>query len=674
MTTDSGFDMERHRQWLAGLSTPDLQQHTARLDPSQQPEAWRAAVEELSRRGIVFTQQPPHAAYPPQYAYPPQPPYPTAYPAPPAGARKKGSIPLGVRMGCMGCLGMAILMCVLMAVGFGIIVDMLPEMMTEDFHTINGSGWFGLVYQSEGSFLSAIKQETGRKKPVRFQIFENGQWRDGPAPGQNGSMAVMGNKILLLGESGESTLPLDASGRPTGGWSEPKPIEGVPLRCPKMFIHNDTLYYLFEVKGIRSQRGAAGEPGETVLYNRTASRIETEHPIIDWLSENETSVCELRVLEHEGVLYVFEPGRDRRSSKSSLNVHIFKNNIWNREQVPLTFMGGNAFEAGIIDNAVTVFAMNINLDEITPGKILRNGGQGLESLEVMQYHGGVWAPLPDVPFKQERPMFFNPASDGGHDYLVMRRTLAKGFDVLQLDELKWKYAHTAPSGFSPAGLMKNPIVIALSLVFIGLIVLITFISSIMITKERGCEMLLYGQTVAVPTLWRRFAAFAIDFSLFYLPFIIAGVLMSGKFLEHSSFNMASPEYLLSAGLRWIGWLVFMVYMALAEGLWGRTLGKKLMRLRVVREDLTRCGIGWAALRNVLRILDGMFYYAIGGIVFAHTDKFQRVGDLAAKTVVVMDAPALPLPPGSVPPAPPPIFNAPPPQTPYNPADFAPPQQ
>ena len=253
MTTDSGFDMEKHRQWLAGLGTPELRQHTARLDPAQQPEAWRAAVEELSRRGIVYSQQPPQPnyyqpAYYQQPAYPPQ-PQPYAYQHPLPGP-KKSSIPLGVRMGCMGCLGMFIFMCLIFTAGINIFSDMFPEMIVKDFSTVDGNGWIGVVYESQGSFLSMIKSGPNREKSARFRIFENGEWRDAPAPAQAGPMTTLENNILLLGENGEYSLPLDSSGRPAGAWSNPRPIEGTPLRCPIIFTRGGSLFYLFEKQAV----------------------------------------------------------------------------------------------------------------------------------------------------------------------------------------------------------------------------------------------------------------------------------------------------------------------------------------------------------------------------------------------------------------------------------------
>lgn len=78
-----------------------------------------------------------------------------------------------------------------------------------------------------------------------------------------------------------------------------------------------------------------------------------------------------------------------------------------------------------------------------------------------------------------------------------------------------------------------------------------------------------------------------------------------------------------------------LYPVLCEGLWGATPGKRWMRLRVV----TREGLppSWAAavLRNLLRAVDFLpLLYVTGLFSLLLSRHFQRLGDLAANTLVV----------------------------------------
>jgi uncharacterized RDD family membrane protein YckC len=70
---------------------------------------------------------------------------------------------------------------------------------------------------------------------------------------------------------------------------------------------------------------------------------------------------------------------------------------------------------------------------------------------------------------------------------------------------------------------------------------------------------------------------------------------------------------------------------------GRTPGKRLSGLRVVRSGGRPITLTRSALRNVLRIIDILpGFYAVGMTVIFITSRNQRVGDLAAGTHVVRD--------------------------------------
>lgn len=84
-------------------------------------------------------------------------------------------------------------------------------------------------------------------------------------------------------------------------------------------------------------------------------------------------------------------------------------------------------------------------------------------------------------------------------------------------------------------------------------------------------------------------------------------------------------------------LVGIAYFVLAhiviQGKVGGSPGKLVMGLRVVSAETSGlAGIGRCAIRSVLLIVDGFFF--IGFIVALVTPNRQRIGDLAAKTLVV----------------------------------------
>lgn len=82
-----------------------------------------------------------------------------------------------------------------------------------------------------------------------------------------------------------------------------------------------------------------------------------------------------------------------------------------------------------------------------------------------------------------------------------------------------------------------------------------------------------------------------------------------------------------------GLLVFVYYLYM-EASQGGTFGKKILGLRVVKEDGSPISWSESLIRNLLRIIDGLFVYLIGAILIWTSPRKQRLGDRAAHTVVV----------------------------------------
>ena len=83
----------------------------------------------------------------------------------------------------------------------------------------------------------------------------------------------------------------------------------------------------------------------------------------------------------------------------------------------------------------------------------------------------------------------------------------------------------------------------------------------------------------------------------------------------------------------LGWALY-YHFAMESGD-GQTVGKKLMKLRVVLADGRPAGMREVAVRTVLRVIDGIGLYIVGLIVMLVTgQRRQRLGDLAGGTMVV----------------------------------------
>ena len=78
------------------------------------------------------------------------------------------------------------------------------------------------------------------------------------------------------------------------------------------------------------------------------------------------------------------------------------------------------------------------------------------------------------------------------------------------------------------------------------------------------------------------------------------------------------------------------YGILTEWFWqGQTLGKKILRLRVLDEQGLRLQFSQIVIRNLLRFIDSLpALYLVGGLVCLFNRRVQRLGDFAANTIVV----------------------------------------
>ena len=94
----------------------------------------------------------------------------------------------------------------------------------------------------------------------------------------------------------------------------------------------------------------------------------------------------------------------------------------------------------------------------------------------------------------------------------------------------------------------------------------------------------------------------------------------------------------------LGWALY-YYFACESGD-GQTVGKRVMKLRVVRSDGSPAGMREVGLRTVLRIVDMQFVYLVGLIVMMATgERRGRLGDLVGDTMIVsVEEPAAPKPP------------------------------
>jgi len=154
---------------------------------------------------------------------------------------------------------------------------------------------------------------------------------------------------------------------------------------------------------------------------------------------------------------------------------------------------------------------------------------------------------------------------------------------------------------------------------------------------------------ALASIGNRFLAVAIDHFIQYLSiFTVAwafvnfsGVGGLGMSDSPSQFFDEMPKWTMAI-LIVVLFLIFAGYFIVFEWLWnGQTPGKRLLKLRVIREDGRPITLWEAIARNLLRIFDAvpgfiLPVYSIGLISIFLSSRDQRVGDMFAGTVVVRE--------------------------------------
>jgi uncharacterized RDD family membrane protein YckC len=149
-------------------------------------------------------------------------------------------------------------------------------------------------------------------------------------------------------------------------------------------------------------------------------------------------------------------------------------------------------------------------------------------------------------------------------------------------------------------------------------------------RVRTPEGIVFSFLLATPVT--RSLAYAVDFACVSVICSMLGVVSA--LLGIFSLDISRAVSIL------IYFTVSIGYGMFTEWYWrGQTVGKRLLHLRVLDEQGMRLEFSQIAIRNLLRCVDMMpLFYAVGGITCALTRKAQRLGDLAASTIVVRNPP------------------------------------
>lgn len=132
----------------------------------------------------------------------------------------------------------------------------------------------------------------------------------------------------------------------------------------------------------------------------------------------------------------------------------------------------------------------------------------------------------------------------------------------------------------------------------------------------------------------RFVAVLLDALIVFFPLgLFLGVMSGGAYKQHAG---GSTNVGVNIGGKALLFLIAIGvgYYVVCEAAGGATLGKRMVGIRVVGEDGERVTFGPAFVRNVLRLVDALFFYLVGFLFALTSARGQRLGDRAAHTIVV----------------------------------------
>ncbi len=143
---------------------------------------------------------------------------------------------------------------------------------------------------------------------------------------------------------------------------------------------------------------------------------------------------------------------------------------------------------------------------------------------------------------------------------------------------------------------------------------------------RTPEGVVFSQALAGPVT--RCIAWLLDFVIF-----AGATMLIGKLL--SVLSLIGGEFIAALNLL-LYFVLTLGYSIYFEWRWrGQTVGKRIMRLRVVDAEGLRLKFNQIVIRNLLRAVDMLpFFYLVGGLASVLSRRAQRLGDFAANTVVV----------------------------------------
>lgn len=328
---------------------------------------------------------------------------------------------------------------------------------------------------------------------------------------------------------------------------------------------------------------------------------EEEIPLPETTKGNELSPCSASLISYKGGLYLF----------------------WRADDVlyQAAYIEGKWTEPSLVKTAVKDYRARD-----LAGRIYLFTRDQSSNLYLAYFDGEQWSDEKQLQIGTAFALDYIPAIIHNAPALIVQNVFSANYYELS-EPLKGPVRLTAPFKFR-----VPPQIILLSLVPNIITAFFIYLISALIGKYKLRRWEENTGEYEFASLFRRFLALTLDGIMLMIPFVLAGLILfrSNSDLLNNPLSLIGVIMLLFVGY----FISLFLYHSILEGTLGYSLGKKICGIRVLKDDFTKCTLGRGFLRNFLRIVDVNFYYLVGVVIMCATLKWQRLGDIAAGTIVV----------------------------------------
>ncbi len=403
---------------------------------------------------------------------------------------------------------------------------------------------------------------------------------------------------------------------------EINPFASLYLAGDKVYFFDNGVYRTFDMKTWEefktaeigaNPKGAVGTDGVWVLsairkkpvLKLITERETKELPLPDDILDGDIIVCSSQLLCHKNEIHLFLKDGD------TLVWYKYDGKKWEK---PEMFEDTEEYKAVVSGNNVVLVSLGHFGDRL--------------KIALREYNGYFWSE-PETFNIQGISIRTIPAVFKNRLIIFQQGFFREKYYFLDRNQMEGPYTISKPFLFS-VNIWK--------ILFVGLssqiiFFLFIFLLSLLIRKYKLRTCRTDSREYEFASLFRRALAKTIDFLIITIP-----AAAPSYFVFRDGFLLENPfqYFCLFLYALIVMFLGSFMYHSLLEGLWGKTIGKKICGIVVLKDDFSKCTIGRGFLRNLMRIIDSFFYYLVAAVAMAGTMKWQRLGDLVAGTVVVRD--------------------------------------